>query len=537
MRHPFFTIVLVLIANILYGQSERILNLEMQLKTAKGADYFQKTMSLSDWYLEEGFPEKSLDYAFKAEDAANKMSNNTFAAIALNRQAKALLQYTKNKSQNQNRASLLFRKSLKKLEGSNEKSLKLDNLDNLKKLAEGKDRSRIVAEIDKEIAIVNGTAPPTVSSPSIKGDVSNPREGDNELSENGSTSQTAETRNDDLNSRLNSLDQEKKRLMLQSQQLNQMVALQKKEISSMTEEQAKSELVLAKQKNMVDSLAYNSLLDSALLAQHQAEITHKDLEIKQKGMQRNLFLALAALGLLGVAGIFLRYRSIQSHNKILEEKNKIIATEKQRSEELLLNILPVSIADELKENGVAAARYYEQATVLFTDFKDFTNIAEKLTPEDLVADLDYCYKEFDRIIGKYGLEKIKTIGDAYMCAGGIPTPQDDHPERVIQAAKEIQAFLKDWKQRCQKAGKPFFEARIGVHTGPLIAGVVGEKKFAYDVWGDTVVIAARMEQSGESGRINISAATHALVKDHFKFDYRGKVTAKGKGELDMYFVG
>lgn len=528
-----FTIFIVLVsANSLFCQSARILELEAQLKTAKGADYFQKSLNLSEWYLEEGFPERALDFAFKAEDAANKMSNNTFAAIALNRQGKALVQYTKNKTQNQNRAALLFRKSVKKLEGSNEKALKLDNLESLKKLAEGKDRARIVAGIDKEIAALNNNA--SNSNTIIKGDIGNPREDDNSSSENPLMSTDA--RNDDLNSRLNSLDQEKKKLLLQSQQLNQMVNLQKKEISNMTEEQAKSQLVLAMQKNMMDSLAYNSLLDSAVLAQHRAELFHKDLEIKQKGMQRNLFLAIAALGLLGVAAIFLRYRSIQSHNKVLEEKNQIIATEKQRSEELLLNILPVSIADELKENGVAAARYYEQATVLFTDFKDFTNIAEKLSPKDLVADLDYCYKEFDRIIGRFGLEKIKTIGDAYMCAGGIPTPEEDHPARVIQAAKEIQAFLKDWKMRCQKEGKPFFEARIGIHTGPLIAGVVGEKKFAYDVWGDTVVIAARMEQSGESGRINISAATHALVKEGFKFDYRGKVTAKGKGELDMYFV-
>ncbi len=512
------------------AQSGQILERENQLKSAKGADYFHQALELSEWYLKEGFPERSLDMAFKAEDAARTISHPVWEAQALNRQGKALMQYTKNKNQNQNRAIQLFRKSLRILQGSDEIALQLDNLEQIRQLAEGKDKARIVAGIDREIAALKSGKPITESNRSGEDPIS-PQE------RSGGSPGTADADlQQDIDSRLLSLDAEKKKLLVQSQQLNAMITFQKKEISTMSEEQAKSELLLARQKNMVDSLAYNNLLDSAQLAQHRAEIQRKDLELRQKSVQRNLFLALSALGLVAVGGIFMRYRTIQSHNKALEEKNIIIAKEKKRSEELLLNILPVSIADELKENGVAAARFYENATVLFTDFKDFTRIAEKLSPKDLVADLDYCYKEFDRIISKFGLEKIKTIGDAYMCAGGIPTPEPDHPTRVIYAAREIQAFLKDWKVRCMEAGKPYFEARIGIHTGPLIAGVVGEKKFAYDVWGDTVVIAARMEQSGEPGRINISSSTYEWVKDHFKCEFRGKVAAKGKGDLDMYFV-
>jgi len=187
-------------------------------------------------------------------------------------------------------------------------------------------------------------------------------------------------------------------------------------------------------------------------------------------------------------------------------------------------------------NGKAKTRFHNNVSVLFTDFVNFSGISENLSPEQLVENLDYCFKNFDKIIEKYELEKIKTIGDSYICAGGLTIEQPGHAQRVIKAAIEIQLFLQTLKKEKQAKKEPFFEARIGIHVGPIIAGVVGLKKFTYDIWGDTVNVASRMESSGEPGKVNISEDIYNLVKEDFSFEYRGKVDAKNKGKIDMYYV-
>lgn len=213
-----------------------------------------------------------------------------------------------------------------------------------------------------------------------------------------------------------------------------------------------------------------------------------------------------------------------------------ISKQKKRSDELLLNILPAEVAEELKAKGSAEAQQIDEVTVLFTDFKGFTQLSEKLTPKELVAEINECFSAFDYIMEKHGVEKIKTIGDAYMAAGGLPTANNTHAENVVNAALEIQTFMQNHKAKKLAAQELFFEIRIGIHTGPVVAGIVGVKKFAYDIWGDTVNTASRMESSGEVGKVNISETTFALVKDKFNCVHRGKVQAKGKGEIDMYFV-
>lgn len=207
-----------------------------------------------------------------------------------------------------------------------------------------------------------------------------------------------------------------------------------------------------------------------------------------------------------------------------------------RSETLLLNILPKQIAEELKANGKAEAKHFDEVTVMFTDFKNFTQIAEKLSPTDLVTELDTIFAAFDNIISKHKLEKIKTIGDSYMCAGGLPTPGNTHATDAVNAALEIREFIRQHIRKRTDEGKDPFEIRIGIHSGPVVAGIVGKIKFAYDIWGDTVNLASRMESSGEPGRINISGSTYELVKDQFHCTHRGKIKAKNKGEVDMYFV-
>ena len=222
--------------------------------------------------------------------------------------------------------------------------------------------------------------------------------------------------------------------------------------------------------------------------------------------------------------------------KLLETQNMSLAMEQQKSEKLLLNILPRETAEELKQTGTARSRQFDSVTILFSDFKNFTLASERMSPEELVNEIHRYFSYFDSIMEKYGLEKIKTIGDAYMCAGGIPDENTTHAADVIRAAIDMQQYVANLKKEKIAAGEIFFEVRIGIHTGPVVAGIVGTKKFAYDVWGDTVNLASRMESSGEVGRVNISATTYELVKDSIPCEYRGKVSAKNKGEIDMYFV-
>jgi adenylate cyclase len=221
---------------------------------------------------------------------------------------------------------------------------------------------------------------------------------------------------------------------------------------------------------------------------------------------------------------------------VVLERTAELRQEKKKSDDLLLNILPSEIAEELKEKGSAVARDYDKVTVMFTDFKDFTRISELLTPTELVKEIDLCFSAFDHIIQKHGVEKIKTIGDAYMCVGGLPVPTITHAQDVVNAALEMRDFMEKHNQEKAAKGEHQFRIRIGIHTGSVVAGIVGVKKFAYDIWGDTVNIASRMESSGEPNKINISGTTFELVKDNFNCQYRGKIEAKNKGEIDMYFV-
>lgn len=227
---------------------------------------------------------------------------------------------------------------------------------------------------------------------------------------------------------------------------------------------------------------------------------------------------------------------VEKQKAEVEEQKNVIEREKERSEELLLNILPYEIAEELKQKGSADARQFDSVTVMFTDFKDFTKISEKLSAAELVEEIDICFRAFDQIITRHNLEKIKTIGDSYMCAGGLPNPNPSHATDVVNAALDLQQFMTDRMKQRQQEGKVIFSMRTGIHTGPVVAGIVGVKKFAYDIWGDTVNIASRMESSGEEGKINISEATYNLIKQQFRCTHRGRIQAKNKGEINMYFV-
>lgn len=227
---------------------------------------------------------------------------------------------------------------------------------------------------------------------------------------------------------------------------------------------------------------------------------------------------------------------VEERTKEISEQRDLIEHEKQKSDNLLLNILPEETADELKKFGKAEPRRYNSVTVLFTDFVSFSKISETVNPDVLVKEIHYYYSAFDNIISKYKLEKIKTIGDSYMCAAGLPVEISDHAYRAVSAALDIQKFIEDEKEKRMQAGEMYFDIRIGLHSGSVVAGIVGIRKFAYDIWGDTVNYASRMEGASVPGKINISGSTYQLVNNTFECTYRGKIEVKSKGEIDMYFV-
>jgi class 3 adenylate cyclase len=230
----------------------------------------------------------------------------------------------------------------------------------------------------------------------------------------------------------------------------------------------------------------------------------------------------------------------QRNLEIKEKEIEFEKREKEISQNLLLNILPAEVAEELKNNGKSVAKYFNEVTVLFTDFVNFTQASERLSPQQLVDELHTCFSAFDEIIAKYNIEKIKTVGDAYLAAAGLPSLNPNHATDVIRAAIDIRNYMANRKHKAFEVSHLLWgglgDVRLGIHSGAVVAGIVGVKKFAYDIWGDTVNTAARMEQNSEPGKINISATTYEIVKDQFKCEYRGEIEAKNKGKLKMYFI-
>lgn len=260
-----------------------------------------------------------------------------------------------------------------------------------------------------------------------------------------------------------------------------------------------------------------------------------ELSAEKKRATRIWMAALAGLIFFISVLSYFRQRANRRTRGELAEKNAMIEEKRRRSEQLLLNILPKAVAAELTITNKVTARRYEQATIMFVDFVNFTQAAEHLEPEMLVKELDFCFSRFDTIIGRYRIEKIKTVGDAYICASGL-SDQNENPADMIRAGLEIQAFLQNLKAERAATGRAYFEARIGIHCGPVVAGVVGLKKFAYDIWGDTVNTAARMEEACEPGRVNVSGAAQSIARHVFEWEYRGKIATKNKDGLEMYYA-
>lgn len=498
----------------LVGQVDRIITLEKQLESLKGAQSLNAHLELTRLYLSHNLPDKGLKQAGRYRREAEKAKRQEEHALALRLEATAMMLIDPAKNRKEIVSSLQHSIKLTSNEG-----LKRINAEDIRLMSSNPSSSSISITADRlGLSVI-----------SLKDEVVKIEPGKIQ-------SESKESINAELQAKIRNLSTE--RVNLQREQENMARQLQEREqkINAMKIEEIKREYLLLDKERILNDLSYRTTLDSLRLEEQNLRLIDQKNKLDLQKSERNLFISLAAiLGLLAF-GLFNRYSYTRRQNDILAEKNKIIEEERKRSERLLLNILPAAVAEELKERGKADAREYSEVTVLFTDFVGFSNIASKMDPEKLVEDLDYCFQSFDKIIEKYQLEKIKTIGDSYMCAGGIPSPDPDHPRRIVQAALEIQSFLRAWKEEKEQKNELYFEARIGIHTGPVVAGVVGKKKFAYDIWGSTVNIAARMETSSEKGQINISSTTYAKVKDFFKCSYRGKIPAKNVGDIDMYYV-
>ncbi len=343
--------------------------------------------------------------------------------------------------------------------------------------------------------------------------------------------------------------QEKEVALLLSQRETDQIRLREQTLLAL---KARSELQLAAQR--LDAEKKERTIEQLIqqeriaLAQRQADSARMEqMRIQQLLQRREQTAFRNTVYTVGIGGLLLflvlayswhsarqARRRLEAQNREIERQKNQIEEERQKSEHLLLNILPKEVADELRTKGQASPQLYPSATVLFTDFLNFTSLSAKLSPEQLIDELNECFLGFDEICERCGLEKIKTIGDAYMCVGGLPVPNETHPLDAVSAALEMMAWLKRRNQSNPNA--IFTEMRIGIHTGTVIAGVIGKNKFAYDIWGDAVNLASRLETLGEPGRINISGATYEAIRHHFRCTYRGKKAVHNKGLVDMYFV-
>ncbi|MDP5169752.1 MAG: tetratricopeptide repeat protein [Bacteroidia bacterium] len=289
---------------------------------------------------------------------------------------------------------------------------------------------------------------------------------------------------------------------------------------------------ISRRADVISMISENEQQQAEIVALHAEEL-HREVRSRKISL---IFLSILGVFLLILAFVYWRNQLARKQKRELAYKNRQIQREKKHSEDLLLNIFPASIAEEMMANGKAQPRELEHVTVMFVDFVGFSSYASGRSPRLVVKDLQTCFEAFDHIITEHGIEKIKTIGDAYMCAGGVPEPQARHELQVVRAALKIQDFMESWIEGQKALGEPHYEARIGIHSGPVVAGVVGLKKYTYDIWGNTVNIAARMESGSDPGRVNISGDTYRLVHPYFICRPRGQMKIKNLGEIDMYFV-
>ncbi|MFK7934689.1 MAG: adenylate/guanylate cyclase domain-containing protein [Saprospiraceae bacterium] len=538
MKHLLFLLFFCTFS-LLSAQS--ISELEQQLASAEGGqEKMLLNYQLGEAYLSKD-SKKAYEYGRTAHQMATRTNNNSMAAQTAYITAQALLK-SREKRDKRN-ADVWLKSTVKFAKAANDPDLIIKAVDQRSRLAV-KDRDyRQAYEINQDVfKYFSQRGGKSISDLDNRFEVQK-----NKISKER---RALEKQVAALESEINNLEQDKSQLNLDKSQLSksqEKLAREKKEVEeqigqkeqeleSIAEQKRRAERRIRSKEKEVKELTRDALEKQVMIDTQRAEIAETELEAEQSRNLRNLLALIAGFVLLLAISLYSRFRSSRRARKKLEEQSRQIREEQERSDELLLNILPKPIAEQLKEKGKVPAERFNDVTVLFTDFIEFTKISEQLTPEQLVAEIDNCFKGFDFIISQYSsIEKIKTIGDAYMCVSGL-SQRRSIPNEIVKAALEMQEFLEETAQVKRQQGVPYFEARIGLHTGPVVAGVVGINKFAYDIWGDTVNIAARMESACESGEVNISESTFNEIRYSFDCQYRGKIQAKNKGMVDMYYV-
>ncbi|MEL6867829.1 MAG: adenylate/guanylate cyclase domain-containing protein [Bacteroidota bacterium] len=535
MKYGLFLLLLLVSGSFLYAQ-DSIKELQKELERSSS----QERKMVINYQLAQKYIRKDAKtagkYARRAHDLAVNRNNYNMAA-----QAAFLLSQSYLNSRDKKNGEVWLKSCFKLAKLANDPDLIIKSVYERSKLAERSRNYRRAYEINKEAFNYFSEKGMSVSEQLNKFEV--------EKSKLASEKKKLEKEKDALDREIRSLTRERSQLLSdkdnleerqkvleeEKEKVEQEITLKEEALENISEEKEAAEELAQRSKQQVAELSREKLEQEVLLKEKEVALWKAKDTANRNRLLWILSLLITAFLIVLALILYGRFRAKNKANAVLSEKNKIIEDERERSDELLLNILPQSIANELKEHGKAKAQRFESVTVLFADFRNFTHISELLSPEQLVNELDHCFKAFDYIISNYKIEKIKTIGDAYMCASGLDSKRG-LPTDMIKAAIEIQEFLYDYKQERSARGLPYFEARIGVHTGPVVAGVVGVKKFAYDIWGETVNIAARMEANCEPGRINVSEATYDKIRYQFDFEYRGKGEAKNVGQIDMYYV-
>ncbi len=518
------------------GISQTIKELEKELsKTTDSREKMMLNYQLAEKNLSKK-PKKAASYARKAIDQAVSFKQYSVAAQASFIYAKSYIARRDYKN-----AEVWFKSTLSYAKQAQDPDLVIKSVDERSKIAIRSRNYRRAYEINQEAFNYFSNKGMSVSALLNKFEIEKRKlEGEKKALEQqrrdlGKEIKALTNERDQLSSDKSQLAESHKELAKEKEKVEKEISVKEEALLSVSEEKEKAEELARQKSQQVKELNRDKLEKEYILKEQEVELLKaRSVADRNRLVWIGIAMLMAFLLILAIS-LYSRFRAKKKAHETLEGKNKIIEEERERSDELLLNILPAPIAKELKEKGQATTRRYEQVSVMFSDFKNFTQISEKLSPELLVKELDHCFKAFDYIISQYEIEKIKTIGDAYMCAYGL-NEKNSIPNDIIQAAVEIQEFLEDYKEEKRKKGLPYFEARIGIHTGPVVAGVVGVNKFAYDIWGETVNIAARMEANCEVGRINISEATYRKIKYKYDCQSRGKVAAKNVGEIDMYYV-
>lgn len=521
-------------------QAQSIQELESQLANASsGKEKMLLNYQLGEAYLSKD-SKKAYEYGRAAHQMATRTNNNSMAAQTAFITARALLK-SREKRDKRN-ADVWLKSTVKFAKAANDPDLIIKAVEQRSRLAV-KDRDyRQAYEINQDVFKYFSQRGSTSISDLDnqyeiqKNKISKERRAlEKQVKDLEKEITNLESDKSQLSKDKSKLSKSQEKLAREKQEVEAQIGQKEQELESIAAQKRRAERRMKSKEKEVKELTRDALEKQAMIDGQRAEIAEAELAAEQSANLRNLLALVAGFIFLLAISLYSRFRSSRKARKKLEKQSRQIKEERERSEELLLNILPAPIAKQLKDNGKVPAQRYNDVTVLFTDFVDFTKISERLTPEQLVAEIDNCFKAFDFIISQYNIEKIKTIGDAYMCVSGL-TERRTIPNEIVKAALEMQEFLAETKEVKRQQGLPYFEARIGLHTGPVVAGVVGINKFAYDIWGDTVNIAARMESACEAGQVNISDATFNQVRYSFDCQYRGKIQAKNKGMIDMYYV-